>query len=458
MIPIRLSARDLARQLQAGALGAREVAEAFIGAIDAANDAYNAYITVAPDVLAAATAADRMSPAERALRPLHGVPVAIKDVIETRGLRTTFGSKRYENHVPAADAPVVAALRAAGAVVLGKTNTPEFGFGAICDNLLYGPTRNPWDRERTSGGSSGGSAVAVATGLAPLALGTDFGGSVRTPASFCGCVGLRPTPEILGARPAGEDGTPLQTPGTLARSVDDAAYLAEILGAKTAGDIDIAGLRVACSADLGGAAPVDPEVRACFADAVERARAVFRRLAPGAPDCSGGAEAFHVLRGARNWQTFGEHLRHGTHDLTESFVWNVRQGEAVTAAQLATAEAQRLALVRRFETFFETADVLMLPSAAVLPFANSQREVLRIDGQPTRTIIDYLRHTSIFSLAGFPAISLPAGLTPSGLPFGVQLVVPPWREALLLAAARALEAEAGFCHIWPPAPNGEAKP
>lgn len=442
-------------------VSSRAAVEACLSRIKALDDQLKAFITVDADgALTAADAADAVvsRSGHHHLPPLHGVPVAIKDLVATRGLRTTNGSLIYADNVPEADDLIVARLRAAGAIIIGKTNTPEFGFGAVCTNGICGPTANPWNPALTSGGSSGGSAVSVATGMSPLAIGTDFGGSVRTPASFCGCVSLRPTPGRLP-----EPGRPLAranlaTQGLMARTVDDLELAYETLsGPHTLDPVSMLvddhrplgkPPRLARSLTLGGAYPVDDEVGACFTDAAAKIALAIGPIPEANPDATGGIEAFKTLRAAESWYKFSELIDRHEDKLTPSFVWNARQGSAISATDYLKAEATRSEVYRRFMTFFQSFEVLVLPAASVLPWPNSRIEIEMVGGQIMPSIIDYLACTFLISLVGFPVLTFPITTSASGLPFGVQLVARPGGEATLFAVGRQLEA-AGFGFAWP---------
>lgn len=462
-----LSAAELAEAIRSTAVTCREAVEASLARIAALEDDLQAFITVdAAAARATADALDARRSEDQKLPPLHGVPVAIKDVSRTASLRTTWGSSLRAECIPDADDEAVARLRRAGAVIIGKTNTPEFAFGAVCTNRLRGPTRNPWNYQVTSGGSSGGSAVAVATGMVSLAQGTDFGGSVRTPASFCGCVGLRPTPGLIPEPERPLAWNTLSTQGVLARSVDDAALMLGAMAGPHQGDptslldggratcVDPIGgkprrLCAAASQTLNGAFRTDPAIKALFTRAVSVAATTLGPIENAAPDMTGASDAFKTLRAAASWHSFGQLVEMHSDLLAPSFVWNVRQGREILAADYLMAEEVRSRVYRAAVHFFEDYDILMVPAASVLPFPNDQEEVRRVDDQPCETIIDYLACTYLISLIGFPAIVLPALWTEEGLPFGVQLIARPYAEATLLTAARRLE-RAGFRHRWPP--------
>src|SRR5262245_1118676 len=310
--PTRLPAATAAAAIAAGEMHSTDLVEACLARIAALDGRLRGFVTVCRDqALAEARRADRERAAGRIRGPLHGIPVGIKDITLTAGIRTTFGSRVYESHVPDEDDACVAKLRDAGAIIIGKTNTPEFAFGALCTNALQGPTANPYDTRFSSGGSSGGSAAAVAAGMVPLAQGTDFGGSVRTPASFCGIVGLRPTPGRIPAAPKRFAWNAMSAHGILARDVGDAALMLEAMSGAASGDplsagiapwraasLDAAGSarpRVAYSPDLGFA-KVHSEVTAVFNGAIDAMRRLDLELAPGAPDAAGAQHAFETLR------------------------------------------------------------------------------------------------------------------------------------------------------------------
>lgn len=456
----QLDAVSLAEKIRCGDVSSREAVQASLDTIGELDDSLQAFITIdRAGALAEADACDKRRGKKGDLPILFGVPVAVKDVTVTKGLKTTFGSAIYADNVPEKDAHSVAQLRKAGTIIVGKTNTPEFAFGAVCTNKLRGPTRNPWNNNLTSGGSSGGSAVAVTTGMVPLAQGTDFGGSVRTPASFCGCVGLRPTPGLIAEpdRPLAWDR--LATQGVLARTVNDAALMLDAIrgphkldptssGHKISSEIHSGSLRVTASATLDDSYILEPRVRKLFASATMNAEKTFGTISETQPDCEGSSQAFKTLRAASSWLKFGKMVEDHTSELTESFVWNVRQGRAITAEKMLQAEVIKTRVWRNFMNFFEEFDILMLPAASVLPFPISQGEVTSIDGHECETIIDYLACTYIISLIGFPSLALPALWTDDGIPFGVQLVAKPNNEEKLIQAGRMLEST-GFRHRWP---------
>ncbi|WP_246668590.1 amidase [Bradyrhizobium sp. UNPF46] len=454
-----LTGTILARAIAKGELSSRDVVEAHLARIADQDAQLAAFVTVDAD--GARRAADICDAAAAPTGPLHGVPVAIKDLTDTAGLATTCGSVLFRDHVPVEDDLVVARLRRAGAIILGKTNTPEFGFGAVCTNKLCGPTRNPFDRALTSGGSSGGSAVAVAAGMVPLAHGTDFGGSVRTPASFCDVASIRPTPGRIPSprRPLGWD--MLASHGFLARGVDDLELALSVCAGSDANDPISTGIcnddrplavrpRIAVTADFG-VAPVSRDVGARFAAACD-ALAGVADLMPFSPDCSGAIETFRTLRAAHIANSYGELLRTRRAELTPTVIWNIEAGAKLTAEDYLNAERRRTAIYRSFRELFARADFLIAPAASVLPWPNEVSDVTAIDGAALETPIDYLAVTFIVSLVGFPVLTLPARRGEDELPFGIQIIAPPGCESRLFAFGRAIENELGFSHRRPKLP------
>lgn len=451
-----LTAKTLARAIAKGTLSSRDAVEAHLARISEQDPRLAAFVTVDAD--GARRDAQICDAASVPIGPLHGVPVGVKDLADTAGLATTYGSVLFRDHVPAEDDLVVARLRRAGAIILGKTNTPEFGFGAVCANKLCGPTRNPFDPALTSGGSSGGSAAAVAAGMVPLAHGTDFGGSVRTPASFCDVASIRPTPGRIPSphRPLGWD--MLATHGFLARSVDDLELALSVCAGGDANDplsIGVAGEdrpltgrpRIAVTPDFG-VAPVSREVRARFAAACDMLAGVAD-VVPSSPDCGGAIEAFRTLRAAHIANSYGELLRTRRAELTPTVIWNIEAGAKLSAEDYLNAERRRTAIYRSFRALFTRADFLVAPAASVFPWPNEICDVTVIDDVALETPIDYLAVTFIVSLVGFPVLTLPARRQVHELPLGIQIIAPPGCESRLFAFGRAIENELGFSHRRP---------
>ncbi len=436
--PEPLSAVLLAGHLRSGDLSAEEVVRESLERIEATHAAINAVVTRCPDrALEAARRADTRRLRGAPLGPLHGLPIAHKDLVNTAGIRTTYGSPLFRDHVPDEDDLIVERLRAAGAITVGKTNTPEFGAGSQTFNPVFGATRNPYDPTRTVGGSSGGAAAALAAGLLPIADGSDMGGSLRNPASFCNVVGLRPSPGRVPNYPAPLAWAGLAVLGPMARSVEDCALL---LGAMAGPDprapISIAepgerflrplgrefrGTRVAWSHDLGGL-PVDRRVREAPAAARPALDAVGCEVEDAEPDFSGADRIFHVLRGF----AFAAHFRDVRGDalakLKETLVWNIEAGRALSADEVAAAELDRTALYHRIRRFLDDYEFLLAPVVQVPPFSVDEEWVREIDGVAMDTYIDWMRSCFYISLLGNPAISVPFGFTPEGLPVGLQIV------------------------------------
>ncbi len=426
---------DLARMIRSGELSATELLAATLARIEAVNPSVNAIVTLAAGQ-AASAAAELDSLASRGLfrGPLHGLPIAVKDLAETAGIRTTFGSPIFAGYVPSSDAPHVALLKQAGAVVIGKTNVPEFGAGSQTFNPVFGPTRNPFDTRLTAGGSSGGAAAAVATGMIPFADGSDVGGSVRNPAAFCGLVGLRTTPGLV----PDEMFEFLGVIGPIARSAQDAALLlagmcgrdpglplarpdrpADFLDLRPA---PLSGVRVAWTPDLGDL-PVQPEVRAVLASMRERLEQAGCAVADAAPDLSDADEVFQVLRAAL-MVNLAPLLRAHREQVKATLAWNIEKGIALTGEQIAVARAARAVIFSRVRSFLADGpfEVLALPTVQVVPFPVETEWVKEINGEPMATYIDWMRSCSRITVTAHPAVSVPAGLTATGLPVGLQLV------------------------------------
>ncbi|QQE67413.1 amidase (plasmid) [Leptolyngbya sp. BL0902] len=460
------SATELQRALAKGAIRATDVVESCFQQICQDNDRLKAFITLCSEqALAEAQAVDAARDRGELLGPLAGIPISVKDLTATAGVRTTQGSLIYQDWIPTQDDLCVARLKQAGAIVIGKTNTPEFGLGAHVTNPLYGPTATPYDPSRTSGGSSGGAAVSVAMGMCPLAHGTDMGGSVRTPASFCGVVGLRPAVGRIPRRRMRWDD--LDTDGVMARTVEDAALMLSVMAGWDAQDpISISApwpcpildesvrdqvrgkVRVGFSADLG-ITPIDAEVRLVFEAAIVKMTPICRQVDPVYPDCTLASAAFEPLRAGLLSHKHQRHYDQHFDQLTPTVRWNVARGQGLTAAELLTAAGHRDQLYRNFLRFFESHDILATVSACVPPFPHDQPEVLTVDGTPLNTILDYLKITYTISLTGLPALSIPCGWTETGLPIGLQLVGPPQGEMALLQFAYLLQEDLQFRHRWP---------
>ncbi|HEV3379913.1 MAG TPA: amidase family protein [Trebonia sp.] len=449
------SAVELARLLLSRELSARELLGAYLDRIHRVNPLLNAIVTLAEEQAAdQAAAADEALARGAPLGPLHGLPIAVKDLADTAGIRTTYGSPLFAGHVPDADAPHVARLKAAGAVLIGKTNTPEFGAGSQTFNQVFGTTRNPWDTRMTPGGSSGGAAAAVAAGLLPFADGSDLAASVRNPAAMCSLFGLRTTPGVVASDDPAQDDVfdPLGVVGPIARSAPDAALLLSALRGRDPGlplarpgaadgpgrpAGDVTGLRIAWSPDLGGL-PVEPEVTRVLGRARTALAGAGAVVTDAEPDLADADEVFLILRGARMAGAFGSMLQTSRDQLKDTLVWNIEQGLALSAAEIAGALRRRSVLFGRMRTFLRSFDVLALPTVQVAPFPVEVEWLTSVDGVPQRNYIDWLRSCSRITVTAHPAVSVPAGFTADGLPVGLQLVGRYGTDEALLSIADAV--------------------
>ena len=440
--------------------------EAHLGRIERVNPRVNAIVTLTPGrALQAADLADEALARGDEVGPLHGLPVAHKDLTPTRGVRTTFGSPIYRDFVPEQDALIVERLRAAGAVCVGKTNTPEFGAGSQTFNEVFGETLNPYDATKTCGGSSGGAAVALACGLVPLAAGSDMGGSLRNPASFCNVVGLRPSPGRVPSWPTLDAWSTLSVEGPMARTVRDVALMLTAISgpdprsplsiSETGGvfsqplDRDFGGTRVAWSRDLGGL-PVDPRVTAI----IEGQRHVFEDLgcvvADAEPGLSGADEVFKTLRAWQFELAYGGLMKEHRDQMKDTVVWNIEEGARLGGPDIGRAEKMRTEIYHRVRTFMRDHEFLVLPVSQVPPFDVKQRWVGEIDGVEMETYVDWMKSCYHVTVMGLPAISVPCGFTPEGLPVGVQ-IVGRYRDDLgVLRLAHAFERATGFGRRRPP--------
>ena len=454
---VDLGAVELAAMIRRRELSARELLAASLERIAATNGELNAVVTLVPDFAEAwAAEADAAVARGDRLGPLHGLPVAHKDLEPTAGIRTTMGSPLFSDWIPDNDASVVERLRAAGAVTIGKTNTPEFGAGSQTFNPVFGVTRNPYDTGRTCGGSSGGAAVALAAGMVPIADGSDMGGSLRNPASFCNLVGLRPSAGRVPTWPDRTPWSPLPTSGAMARSVDDLALQMQVLGEpdpripislaepgsafaavieRPAPDLD--GVRVAWTPDLG--LPVDRAVRDALAFVPDRLAELGCRVTDDAPDLDDAGDVFQVLRAWHFELTAGELYDRVPDQLKDTVRWNVELARSLTLTDHAHAAARHADIVERARRFFERYDVLALPTVQVGPFSVDIEWPTSVDGARMPTYIDWMRTCSDITLTGCPAMSMPAAFTADGLPVGVQFVGPPRSDVDLMRFAKAWE-------------------
>jgi amidase len=450
----RRSAVDLAGLLAAGQVSARELLDEHLARIDEVNPTVNAIVTFSLDrAHEDAARADEAHARDERLGVLHGLPIAHKDLADTAGIRTTMGSPILADNVPRTDELMIERLRAAGCVTIGKTNTPEFGAGSHTFNPLFGVTRNPHDPARSAGGSSGGAAAALASGMVPIADGSDLGGSLRNPASFCGVVGLRPTPGTVPSWPSSDPWDPLATEGPMGRSAADVALLLEAIagpdprvplrgavGPFAPLDRSIAGLRIAWSADAGGL-PVERAVVQALAGVPERLGAHGCFVVDAFPELRDAGRIFQTLRAVGFERNLGELYDRRPDDLKDTIRWNVELARQLSAADVGVALRERGALQDRVRRFFERHDLLALPTVQVVPFPVELDWVREIEGVPLDNYLQWMQSCTDITVTGCPAISVPAGFTPDGLPVGLQLVAPPGQELLLLQVAHALDGD-----------------
>ncbi|HEX3176550.1 MAG TPA: amidase [Methylomirabilota bacterium] len=461
-----LTARELAARIARRELSVTEAVRAHLAQIERVNGRVNAIVT-----LTAERALDEARVKDAALArgetpgPLFGLPVVHKDLVPTRGIRTTYGSPIYRDHVPDEDGLVVERLRAAGAVTLGKSNTPEFGAGSQTFNQVFGRTLNPYDATKTCGGSSGGAAVALACGMVPIADGSDMGGSLRNPAAFCNVVGLRPAPGRVPFWPHESAWLPFSVQGPMARTVGDVALLLSAMAGPDARSPiairesgerfraplgrDFRGVRIAWSRDLGGL-PIDRRV----SDALAAGRRTLESLGcvveDGQPDFDGAREVFQVWRAVAFAAKYGALLAQHRDQMKDTVIWNIEQAGKLSARDVGEAETRRTALYHRVRRFMERYEFLVLPSTQVPPFDVTQPYVTEIDGVALPTYIDWMRACSDITVTGLPAISVPGGFTPEGLPVGLQIVGRHQDEWSVLQLAHAFEEATGFGRRRPP--------
>jgi len=429
-----MSAVEMARRIRAKELSAREALDAHLKQIAAVNGEVNAIVTLVPEqACERARQLDEDAARGHFHGPLHGLPVAHKDLASTKGIRTTFGSPIFEDFVPVANDLIIDRIQQAGAVTIGKTNTPEFGAGSQTFNPVFGATRNPWDLSKTCGGSSGGAAVGLACGMIPIADGSDMGGSLRNPASFCSVVGLRPSPGRVPRVPATDAWNPIPVVGPMGRMVGDVALLLSAIagpdpraplsihepGSRFAGPLEgnCKGLRIGWCAGFAGL-PFDRRIRAVF----EAHRKQFELLGciteEANPDFAGADEAFRVFRALGFYQQLGAL----SGPMKATILQEIERGSRLTGPQIADAEIRRSRLFARVGQTMTKYDFLVLPVTQVPPFDLGHEYVTEIEGVKMESYIDWMRSCYFISMTGLPAISVPAGFTPEGMPVGIQIV------------------------------------
>ena len=467
---IRADATTIVARLKAGAVTPHDLLDALEKRIAKVDGAVNALPTRCFD--RARQHADRLmrKPVTERGR-LAGMPVPIKDLIDVAGVRSTQGSLVLKDRIPDKSDILVEHLEAEGGIVYAMSNTPEFGAGANTFNEVFGATRNPWNTSRSAAGSSGGAAVALATGMAWLAHGSDMGGSLRNPASFCGIVGMRPSIGRVARSPEGTIDMNLSQHGPMARNVEDLALLLDAMSGEEPGDplslprvtsfLDAArspwrGKRVAWSADLGITA-VDPEVATITRGAAERFAELGAVVEEAHPDFSEAHDCFQTLRAYDFFTKKARYLRRGRDLLKPEVVWNIEKGLKITLEDMERAETQRIVLAQRALAFFERYDLLLTPATVVAPYPIENRYVAEVNGHKFANYVEWLAIAYAITLSCCTAVSLPCGFTTENLPVGLQIAGPPRSEARVLAAAKALEDVLGLKGTTPIEPRVSAR-
>lgn len=436
--PCFMTALDMSTLLRSKKISARELMQVHLRQIAKVNARVNAVITHVPEdqLMGQALAADESLAKGKLTGPMHGLPIAVKDLADTKGIRTTYGSPIWKDNIPAQDALIVQRQKKAGAIIIGKTNVPELGMGSQTFNPLFGPTFNPYDLSKTCGGSTGGGAVALACGMTPLADGSDMGGSLRNPASFCNVVGLRPSPgrvPIVTAKLAWQG---LAVQGPMARTVSDCAFLLSVqAGPDNRSPISIMespkqfleplkrnfkGVKIAFIKDLG--LPWEREIKA----AIDSQKKVFESLGciveENEPDMTDANECFVNFR---HWQyeaQYGDLLSANGDKMNEYTKWHIAEGRKLTGPYISRLEIKRSALFRRMQQFLEKYEFLIMPVSQVLPFDVNTHYPTEIEGVKMMTYIDWMRSSYYISVVGNPALSVPCGFSKTGLPIGIQIV------------------------------------
>jgi amidase len=446
--------------IRAKKLSAREALDAHLKQIERVNPKVNAIVTLVPEMAKdAAEKADEAQARGETLGPLHGLPVAHKDLIETKGIRTTFGSPLYKDYIPAEDDIVVARMGRAGAITIGKTNTPEFGAGSQTFNQVFGATHNPYDLTKTCGGSSGGAAVSLACGLAPVVSGSDAGGSLRNPAAFCNVVGFRPSIGRVPSPKAPFAWSTLSTSGCLGRSVPDLAFvLSSIAGPDPGAPLSInepgaifarpltrsfKGVRVAFFKDLGGV-PFDERV----VSVVNQHRKTFESLGcvveEAEPDFSPAEISFRTIRAWNSASTYGDRLKQHPEAFKKTLTDEIQDGLRLSGADLARGETAHSQVWRNFQTFLGKYEYFILPTTQLPPFDVNMEYPTEISGVKFTNYIDWMKACWYISATGNPAASVPAGFTPEGLPVGIQIVGRYQKDFTVLQMAHAFEQATNF--------------
>lgn len=467
---LELSAVRLVDMMRSGDLSSRELTQAHLDRIAAVDGPLNAVVTLDPErALTEAAAADERRASGHSLGLLHGLPMTHKDTHAVAGMRSTFGSPLFADHVPETDDRIIARLRRAGAVSTGKSNVPEFGAGSHTFNEVFGVTRNPYDTAVSAGGSSGGLAAALAARIQPLGEGSDMGGSLRIPASFCNVYGFRPSLGVIPSHGEAHRSAWLGRQGPMARNVRDIRlFMAACSGPAgglpglrsmsgdefaESGPASLRGVRVGVTRTFGTDMPLQPEM----SEAVDRAAAVLTELGAEVQevvvDLSAAQEVFHVARAFDFAAAYGEFVRASPEQVKEEVVWNVEEGFALDVPRIIRANALSAQLQDECDRLFDSCDLLLSPGCQVVPFPVEHRYPAEVAGVPMSTYLGWMSSATILSATGLPTLAVPAGFTASGLPTGVQLSAPHYGDALLLRRAQAYDEATE----WPTVAPGASK-
>ena len=456
-----MTAVEMVNCLRFGDLSARQIMVAHLDQIKRINPKVNAIVTLCAEeaMKKAAVADEALVHNRKDVGPLHGLPIAHKDLTLTKGIQTTFGSPVFQDFIPDQDGLIIERLKQAGAITVGKTNTPEFGAGSQTYNEVFGETLNPYDISKTCGGSSGGAAVALACGMQPIADGSDMGGSLRNPASFCNVVGFRPSPGRVPVWPSLTGWFPISVQGPMARTVADVSLvLSAIAGPdprspisiSESGDVfkqsldrDFSGVHIAWSQDLGEF-PVDKRIT----KAIEGQKSVFESIGcviiDDQPDFTDADEIFKIWRAWHFELAYAELLETHRDQIKDTVIWNIEEGQKLSGVEIGRAEIKRTQLYQRIREFMEKSEFLVLPVSQVPPFDIRQRYVTEINGVDMETYIDWMKSCYYICITGLPSISVPCGFTSEGLPVGIQIVGRHQDDFGVLQLAYAFEQSTGF--------------
>ena len=460
-----LPAVKIAKLIKTKQLSCRELMEIQLQQIEKVNSKVNAVVTLLDEKgIKDAEESDSMLASGKPIGPLHGIPVTHKDMFLTKGIRTTFGSPLFSDFVPNENSLIIERMQAAGAITIGKNNTPEFGAGSQTYNEVFGKTLNPYDTTKTCGGSSGGAAVALACGMQPISDGSDTGGSLRNPASFCNVVGFRPSPGRVPVWPSQLGWDPISVHGPMARTVEDTTLLLSVIAGPDSrvpnsisepGNLfsqslekDFKGTKIAWSNNLGGL-PIDPVVNTVLNSQKASLENLGCRVIEDEPDFKNADRAFKIWRGWAREIGQGELLRKHRKDLKETLAWDIEQGVTLTGPEIGWAETERMSLFQRMHSFFEDYDYFICPVSQVPPFDVETRYIPEIQNEKMETFIDWMKSCYYITLTGCPAISVPAGFTPEGLPIGMQIVGKYRDDFGVLQLAHAFEQITGFWKTRP---------